>query len=157
MVQVLVSDAARAAVIGAEIVGPGHFRHGHQRLDAAGGGEAGIGADIGDDVGFQRDQLGVLVEGRLQRDILVARMKAGDQVLAPVLGPGHDAFEFARQPHQHDVFGGERHFLPEAAADIGRDHAQVGFRHAEHIGNRRAHRCGICVVQVSVTRPVAAS
>ena len=128
-------DAARAAGIGAEVVRAGHFRHRHQRLDAAGGGKARIGADIGDHVVFQRDQLGVLVEGGLQRDVLVARMKAGDQVLAPVLGPGHRAFQFARQPHQHDIFGAQRHLLPEAAADVGRDHAQVGFRHAEHVGD----------------------
>ena len=131
--------AARAALIGAEIVRPRQLRHGHQRLDAAGGRETGIGADIGDHVGLERDQLGVLVEGAGERDGLVAAVKGGDQVLAPVLGPGHRTLELARQPHQHDVFGRERHLLAEAAADVGRDHAQIGLRHAEHVGDGGAH------------------
>ncbi len=128
-------DAARAAGIGAEVVWAWHFRHGHQRLDPAGGGEAGIGADIGDDLVVECDQPRVLVEGGLEREVLVARMEAGDQVLAPVLAPGHRAFEFARQPDQHDIFRGERHFLPEAAADVGCDHAQFAFRHGENVGD----------------------
>ena len=66
-------------------------------------------------------------------------MIGGDQVLAPVLGPGHRALELARQPHHHDVFAAERHFLAEAAADVGRDHAQIALRHAEHVGDGGAH------------------
>jgi hypothetical protein len=62
-------------------------------------------------------------------------MEAGDQVFAPVLAPGERASIFARQPDQHDVFRGQRHFLSEAATDIGRDHAQVALRHAEQVGN----------------------
>ncbi len=127
--------AARARFVVLDVIGAGHLGHRHQRLDPARGRETGIGADISDDVGFQRDQFGVLVEGALQRNVLVARMEAGDQVFAPVLAPGERAFIFARQPDQHDVFRGQRHFLSEAAADIGRDHAQVALRHAEHVGN----------------------
>ncbi len=114
---------ARAAFVIAEIVGPGHFRHGHQRLDAAGGRKTRISADVGNNVGLERDQFCIFVEGAFERDVLIAGVKAGDQILAPVLGPGHRTFKFTCQPHQHDVFGAERHFLAEAAADIGRDHA----------------------------------
>ena len=133
-------DAAREALILLNVVGARHFGHRHQRLDPAGGRKAGIGADIGDNVGLQREQLGVLVERAFERDVLIARMKAGDQILAPIFGPGHRAFEFARQPDQHDVFAGERHLLPEAAADVGRDHAQVGFRETEHVADCRARQ-----------------
>ena len=84
--------AARAAFVGAEIVRSRHLGHSHQRFHAAGGRVTRIGADIGDDVGPERDEFGVLVERAFQRHVLVARMKGGDQVLAPVLGPGHRAF-----------------------------------------------------------------
>jgi hypothetical protein len=48
-------DAAGAAGIFAHVIRAGQLGHGHQRLDAAGGGVAGIGTDIGDDIGFERD------------------------------------------------------------------------------------------------------
>ncbi len=133
-------DAARAAGIGAQIVRPRHFRHRHQRLDAAGGRKARIGADIGDDVGCKRDELAVGVEAAFQLDVLVAAVKARDQIFAPVLAPGKRAAKPPRQIDQHGVFGRQRHFLPEAAADIGRHHAQLGFGESEHVGDRRAHQ-----------------
>ena len=128
-------DAARAAFVMPHVIRSRHLRHRHQRLHATSGGEAGIGADIGDDICLEREQFAVGVERAFQRHVLVARMKAGDQILAPVLGPSDHALEFSRQPHQHGIFGGERHFLPEAAADVGRDHAQVRLRHAEQVGD----------------------
>ena len=147
--------AARAAFIVLDVVRPGHFRHRHQRLDAAGGREAGIGADIGDDVGFQRDQFGVLVEGALQRDVLVARMEAGDQVLAPVLGPGERALVSCApaRPARR---------IPARATSSGRSRRRRRARsRADRLSGMPSTsamavrvRCGICVVQVSVTRPV---
>ncbi len=80
--------AARDAGIFAHVVGAGHFRHRHQRLDAAGRRVARIGADIGDDVRRQREQSRIGVEGAFERDVLVAAVEAGDEILAPVLGPG---------------------------------------------------------------------
>ncbi len=70
--------AARAALVLLHIVGAGHFRHGHQGLDPARRRKARIGADIADDVCSQREQLCTLVEGTLQRDVLVARMERRD-------------------------------------------------------------------------------
>ena len=140
MVQVWVVTPRAAAGIGADVVRPRHFRHRHQGLDAAGGREARIGADIGDDVGFERDELAVGVEAAFQFDILVAAVKARDQIFAPVLAPGERAAKPPRQIDQHGVFSRQRHFLPEAAADIGRHHAQFGFREAEHVGDRGAHQ-----------------
>ena len=133
-------DAARAAGIGAHVVRPRQFRHRHQRLDAAGGRKARIGADIGDDVGLERDELGGGVEAAFQFDILVAAVKARDQIFAPVFAPGKRAAKPPGQIDQHGVFGRQRHFLPEAAADIGRDDAQFGFRESEHVGDRGAHQ-----------------
>ncbi len=114
------------------------FGHRHQRLDPASGWETRISADIGHDVGGKRDELAIGVEGAVQFDALLAAMKRRDQILAAILAPSHAAAQFARQPNQHDIFGGERHFLSEGAADIRRHHAQFGFGKAENVGNSGA-------------------
>ena len=121
-------DAARHARIGTNVVGPRQFSHGHQRLDAAGGRKARIGADIGDDVARQRDQLAGCIEGAFELHMLIAAVEGGDQVFAPVLAPGDGGAQLSRQPNQKNVFGRQRHLLAETAADVGRHDAQIGFR-----------------------------
>ena len=128
-------DAARNAVVGSNLIGARQLGHRHQRLDAAGRWKTGIGADIGDDVRRQRGEPGVLVERAFERDDLIAAVKSGHQIFPPVFGPGHRAAQLPRQPHQDHVFRRQRHLLAEPAADVGRNHAQIGFRHAEHIGD----------------------
>ena len=132
--------AAREAGIGAYVIGAGQLGHRHQRLDRTGRRIAGIGADIGGDIGGKRDDFCIGVERALQSDVLIPAVKRGDQILAAVLGPGDRAPQLARQPNQHDVFGNERHLLTEPAADIGRDDAQFGFGDADQIRNRRPHQ-----------------
>ena len=133
-------DATRDAGVVAHVVGPGHLGHRHQRLDAARGRETGIGADIGQHIGRERDELAVLVERAFERHVLIAAMEARHQVLAPVLGPRHRGAQLARQHDQHDEFARERHLLAEPAADVGRDHAQIRFRHADQVGNGGPHQ-----------------
>jgi hypothetical protein len=129
--------AARHAGIGAHVVGPGQFGHRHQRLDAARGRETGIGADIGGNIRRQRDQLAVFVECAFDFDVLVAAVKAGDQVFAPVLAPGHRAAVCRASQTSTTYSAGQRHFLAKTAADIGRDDAQIGFGKPR----RRRSRC----------------
>ena len=80
--------------------------------------------------------------------MLIARVRRGEEVLVPVLEPGNGAAQPASEPDEDDVFGKELHLLAEAAPDIGRDDAQIRFRHAERIGEPRAqhvrhlHRAG---------------
>jgi len=82
-------DGARRAGIGAHIIGSGQLGHGHERLDPAGGRKARIGADIGGEVGRQRDQSAKLVERAFERQMLVAAVIGGDQIFPPVFVPGH--------------------------------------------------------------------
>ena len=133
-------DGARAAGIGAQIVWPRQFGDGHQRFDAASGREAGIGADIGEDIGLERDEPAVVVEDAFQFDPLIAAVKSRDEIVAAILDPGDAVPQSARQPDQHDIFRRQRHFLAEAAADIRSDHAQIGFGKAENVGNRGARQ-----------------
>jgi hypothetical protein len=71
-------DAAGAAGIGAHVIGPRHFRHGHQRFDATRRRKARIGADIGDDVGSERDELAIGIERAVEADMLIAAVERGD-------------------------------------------------------------------------------
>ena len=64
-------------------------------------------------------------------------MEGCNEILAPVLHPCHRAPELARQPGHNHELRRQRHFLPEATADIGRDHPQIGLWHCNEIGNDR--------------------
>ena len=107
-------DAAREALVLLDIIRARHFGHRHQRFDPACGWKARIGADIGDNVRLQREQPGVLVERAFERDVLVARMKACDQVFAAVFGPRHGAFQLSRQPYQNDIFARRATFFAQS-------------------------------------------
>jgi hypothetical protein len=132
-------DSAGDTGILAHVVRAGQLRNRHQRLDGAGRGIAGIGADIGDDIRGKGDHLSVGVERAFERDQLIAAVEGGDEILAAVLHPCHRRLELAREPsHQHEL-DRQRHFLPEAAAHVGRDYPQIRFRHSDQIGNDRAH------------------
>ncbi len=108
----------------------------------------------------KRQQLGVLVEGAFPAsDVLVAaewneaiRFSRRSSVQA-------NAALSLRASHTSSTYSGSSDiFWPEAAADIGRDHAQIAFRQAEHVGDRGAghmrhlrragqgHAAGRCVV-----------
>ena len=132
-------DGTRGAGIFTNIVGARHLRHGHERLHPAGRRIAGISTDIGENVGGNRDQSRVGIKAALESDLLIATVKTCDQILAPVLQPGNGGPQPAREPSNDDELRGKRHLLPEAAADIRRDHAQIGLRHSDQLGNNGAH------------------
>ena len=69
-------DAARDARIGAHIVGPRQLGHRHERLDAARCRETRVGADVGNNVGRERDQFALRVERAFQLDVLIAAVEA---------------------------------------------------------------------------------
>src|SRR5215468_2478179 len=119
--------AGTGAVLGYS-VRPGHVRQRHQRLDPTSGWEIRIGADIAEDIGIDCQQSTVCSERAAQTKALVARVERGGQIFEPVLDPGHGAGKTPSRPDRHDVFRYERHLLAEAASDLGRDHAELGFR-----------------------------
>ncbi len=132
-------DRPRPAPIGAERVRPRQFADRHQRLDPAGNRIDRVGADIAEAVGFQCQELAGGIERAAQSQPLVARMRRGGQVFGPVLDPGDAAREAPRRPDRDDVFRDQRGLLPEAAADIRRDDAKIGFRHSQDVGDAGAH------------------
>ena len=146
--------AAREAGIGAHIVRTGQFRHRHQRLDRAGGRIAGIGADIGDHLGRQRDEFRLAVESCLRggcTDRGCGTRRSGSRGGLRSRRPSFAACARAR-PGRHiratsDIFWPKP--PPTSGAMTRRSLSGMPIRSAIAV----RIRCGICVAQVSVTRP----
>ena len=71
--------------------------------------------------------------------MVLAAIGAGDQMLAAVLDPAHRMAAAHRQPAEADFFGEQDALVAEAAADIGRDHADLAFVESEAFGKPGAH------------------
>ena len=56
---------------------------------------------------------------------VVAPMRVGKERLAAVADPFHRPADALRRPQRHHLFGIDEDLGPEAAADVGRDHAQL--------------------------------
>ena len=135
-------DAACAALVGAHVVGAGQFRHGHQRLDAAGCREAGIGADIGDDVGLQRQQLAVrrskapssaMVCSRLWKPAIRFSRRSSVQAT--------ERFQLLRASHTSRTYSGASDiFCPKPPPTSGATTRRSDFRHADSVGDRGARQ-----------------
>ena len=67
-------------------------------------------------------------------------MDAGGEVLAGILDPFHRATETDRQKANGHFLREEMGLDPEAAANVGRDDADVVLRKAKDVGNTRAQQ-----------------
>ena len=65
------------------------------------------------------------VDRDLELPVLVALVHRVGEILAPVLGPFDRAVEQLRRRHHRHVLGIDAELGAEAAADVGRDHAQA--------------------------------
>ena len=65
-------------------------------------------------------------------------MRVADEALRALAGPLHRPAELARRPQADDLLGIDEDLRAEAAADIGRDHAQLVLgRHADERGDHQ--------------------
>jgi hypothetical protein len=99
-----------------------------------------VGAEIGDRVDLEGGDPPGLVEPHLGGGDVVAAMGVGHERLRPFGGPLDRAFGLHRRPKAGDLFGIDVDFRAEAAADIGRDHAQLVF--GGDVVERRQHQTG---------------
>ena len=60
-------------------------------------------------------------------------------MLAPVLDPADGAAAFHREPRKRHLLGGKDALVAEAAADVGRNDANLALVEAEALGEARAH------------------
>ena len=72
---------------------------------------------------------------------MLAAVGVGGQALAPILDPSQRDAELARGPGQRDLLGQQDALVAEAAADIGRHHADLAFVQAQAFGEARSARC----------------
>ncbi len=88
----------------------------------------------------QPDNLVVLVEGHLRMRDVVAAMRVGEERFRTVASPLHRTADLLRRPQRHHLFRIDVDLGAEAAADIGRDHAQLVLR--RNVVERRQHEAG---------------
>ena len=79
----------------------------------------------------QRQHAAVGVDRHLHVPVLVALADGGDEILAAVLHPSQRPAEQQRRGRQRQLLGMERRLRSEAAAGVGRHHADALLADAE--------------------------
>ena len=92
-------------------------RHRHGRHDRRH--RRDIGAQIGEDFGFERQEAAIPIERKAGPDDAVAAMRGGSEILAAVPDPRDRTAEAARRPQHQHPFRIENVLHAEAAADVG--------------------------------------
>ena len=90
--------------------------------------------------------------------MVIAGVRAGQQVFVAVLDPAHRLIELQRQCREDDLFRIQPRLGSEAAADIGRDHPDAALLDPEQLAERDAHRVrrlGRCIDH-DLVQPVVA-
>ena len=87
-------------------------------------------------VDAQAEDLALVVERELAAHHLVAAVGVAEQRFRARRRPFHRPSEAARRPQHQPVVGIAAALHAEAAADVGRDHAQLGLRDLQHIGGK---------------------
>ncbi len=91
-----------------------------------------IGAEIGDGLDLERGDLAVVAERHLGVGDVIAAVRVGEKRFRAVAGPFHRTADVPRGPQAHDFLGIDENLRAEAAADVGRNDAQLVLgRHAD--------------------------
>ena len=95
-------------------------------------GRVGAGIDGGLAVERQQPALGIGIGG--EDVVVLAAVGVGGEALAPVLEPAQRKAQPARRPGQRDLLGQQDALVAEAAADIGRHHADLALVEPQALG-----------------------
>ena len=131
---------------------------GEQRRVVEGRDRAGaarkVGADVGEGMHAQRQEVALGVECQLGMRAMVAAVRIGEEGLGAVGGPADRSAELPAHPAQRRFLRIDEDLAAEAAPDVRRDHAQVCLGDSQHrIAQRRAH--GVRVLARRVERVLA--
>ena len=96
-----------------------------------------VRAHVGDGLDAQRQELALGVQRELDLGDMVAAVGVGQERFAALGGPLDRPADLLAGPDQRGLLRVEEDLRAEAAADIGRDHAHLRLRQAEH---ERAHQ-----------------
>lgn len=102
-------------------------------------GAGGVGADVGQRVDAQREDLAVGIERELSMRGHIAPVRGRQEFLAAVGHPFHRALQHMRAVRDGDVFRVGAGLHAEAAADIADHHAHLLLRQADGVAHRAAH------------------
>ena len=133
-------DRGGAAAVGVEDVRPGQQVGDLRGLEPGGDRIDRVGAGIDRADAVDRQQLAVARRVAGDGVVVLAAVGVGGEMLAHVLDPAHRMIELHREPRQRDLLAGEHALVAEAAADVGRDHADVAVLEAEAFGEAGLHR-----------------
>ena len=122
------------ATIGRHAVGTGQNADDLRGFEACRERIRRIGAGIDGCLAIDAAQLAVAVGIDGDLVMMLAAIGAGAQMLAPVLDPADGEAFIEREPGKADFFGQQNSLVPEAAADVGRDHANAALLDAERVG-----------------------
>ena len=98
-----------------------------------------VGAHVGEDLRVQGGDRAVALRAHPHVVDLVAPVRGHLHVLRARRGPAHRPLEPARQVRDERLLAVDVQLRAEAAADVGRDHAEVVLRDAEHAGELEPH------------------
>ena len=112
-----------------EVVGPGQHAHADERLDH--GQALQVGPGVGHAVVADGEDPAVVVVAHLDVVELLAPVGGGDEVLPAVLDPLDRALDAPRDAAQEDLLRVDLQLDPEAAAEVGGDHADAVLGQAE--------------------------
>ncbi len=105
-----------------------------------------IGAEIGDGFYAQRDKAAVGIKSELGMRQMIAALIVGDEAFAPARHPFDRSAQSPRRPGDDGLLRIMLALITEAAADIGRDHADAAFGEAKLLGDIAPdvmrHLCG---------------
>ena len=124
----LVGDDARGlAAIDRNVIRAGQDGRDLRGLDGGGEGIGRVGAGIDRGLRVERDELALLVGIGRDRVVMLAAIRVRGELLAPVFQPAHRMAALHREPAQADFLGGQDRLVAEAAADVGRDDANLNL------------------------------
>ena len=132
-------DRVGPAAVVREIVEAGQDRAHLSRLQAGGERIGRVGAGIDGGLAVERQQAAVGVGVGREDVVVLAAVGVGGEAFAAVLDPPERRAELARGPGERDLLGQQDALVAEAAADIGRDHADLALVQPQAFGEARAH------------------
>jgi hypothetical protein len=135
-------NPSRAATIGRHAVRARQEADGLHGLDGGGPRVDRVAADVRGDLGPEPDDSAVLVQAELGVDDFVPRVRGRQEILAAIADPFHRTPEPPGHDAGGDLLGIERGLGAEAAAHVGRDHADEVFGNVEQIGQDVADEAG---------------
>ena len=132
-------DRPGPAAIGRHQIGPRQDAGDLRRLQAGRERIGRVGAGIDGRLAIDAAQPAVAIGIDGDLVVVLAAIGAGGQMLAAILDPAHRMAAAHRQPRQADFLRQQDALVAEAAADIGRDDADLALLDAEAFGQAVAH------------------